>query len=144
MTAYHLDTAELRRRLSDLAEGNGLILVDVTMASGRRRSLLRVLVDRPGRVTVDECASFSRLLEDFLDRETLFDSPYLLEVSSPGIGRKLESPEDWRRTVGRTLRIELADEVFEARLESCDGSSLSFEEGRRVPLTDIVSASEVL
>jgi ribosome maturation factor RimP len=136
----------VRTHVEALAEANGLILVDLRLtAAGRRGGLLRILVDRPGRITLDECADFSRLVGDLLDREMVLDIPYVLEVGSPGVGRRLETAEDWRRTVGRQLRIELADSVvFEGLLESYDGERLAFSEGRSVLASDVVSAVEVI
>lgn len=139
------DEEGIRAAVAALAEANGIILVDVGMSSaGRRGGLLRILVDRPGRITLDECASFSRIVGDMLDREMLLDVPYVLEVGSPGIGRELETPEDWRRTVGRRLKVQLRDTVFEATLESYDGVNLAFEGGRTLAASDVVRATEVI
>lgn len=138
------DAASLRSSVSELAERAGLLLVDLSWVQPGRRGMLRVLVDRPGRVTIDECAAFSRMLEDHLDREMLIDCPYILEVGSPGVGRRLESEADWIRSVGRILKVESESEAFTAELLDYSGGCLSFEGGRTIPVSMVQKAFEVL
>jgi ribosome maturation factor RimP len=139
-----LDVARLKTAVSDLAARSGLLLVDLSWVQTGRRSLLRVLIDRPGRVTVGECAAFSRQLEDVLDRDLDPDGPYMLEVSSPGVGRRLESEVDWIRCVGRHIRVEIPGEVVEDELLGYEGGCLVFPGSRIVPTTMITRAVETL
>jgi ribosome maturation factor RimP len=139
-----LDVARLRNAVSDLASRAGLLLVDLSWVQAGRRSLLRVLVDRPGRVTVGECAAMSRQLEDILDRDLDPDGPYMLEVSSPGVGRRLETEVDWIRCVGRRIRVEMPGEVVEDELLGYEGGCLVFPGSRIVPAGMITRAVELL
>jgi ribosome maturation factor RimP len=139
-----LDVARLRNAVSDLASRAGLLLVDLSWVQAGRRSLLRVLVDRPGRVTVGECAAMSRQLEDILDRDLDPDGPYMLEVSSPGVGRRLETEVDWIRCVGRRIRVEMSGEVVEDELLGYEGGCLVFPGSRIVPAGMITRAVELL
>ncbi|MFO7949810.1 MAG: hypothetical protein R6U36_05500 [Candidatus Fermentibacteraceae bacterium] len=140
-----MELEDIRGEIEELADQADLLVVDLVTAGSERRRLLRILVDRPGRVTVGECADLSRRVQDLLDSRIPESEPYLLEVSSPGIGRELTTPVDWRRTVGRVLRVELDDgEVFEAELADYDGTCLSFPDGRIVPTDLIRKAKEVI
>lgn len=140
-----MELEDIRGEIEELADQADLLVVDLVTAGSGRRRLLRILVDRPGRVTVGECADLSRRVQDLLDSRIPESEPYLLEVSSPGIGRELTTPVDWRRTVGRQLRVELdSGEVFEAELADYDGTCLSFPDGRIVPTDLVRKATEVI
>ena len=87
-----------------LAEGLELVHVEYQRETGGR--ILRIYIDRPQKVTLDDCAVISRQLSDMLD--VYFDSsmpPYTLEVSSPGRQRPLSRLKDFERFKGRKARI---------------------------------------
>jgi ribosome maturation factor RimP len=88
-----------------LTESLGLELVQVQYQHESMGWTLRILVDRTGGVTVDDCASVSRELSDLLDVEDLIPNAYHLEVSSPGLDRPLVKPEDYSRFVGREITL---------------------------------------
>jgi ribosome maturation factor RimP len=70
-----------------------------------RRSVLRVIVDRDGGVDLDAVAEISRAVSAALDAtDELGGSPYVLEVTSPGVDRPLTAPRHWRRNIGRLVR----------------------------------------
>lgn len=99
----------LRERLVELAgpvvEAAGCELVDIVTAVERRRGVLRVFIDRPGGVTIEDCAAVSRELAAVLDVEDLIPGSYDLEVSSPGLDRALRKEEDFRRFAGRRVKV---------------------------------------
>lgn len=140
-----MEELQLEERLEPLVGETGLLLVDMSLARAGKHLVLRLLVDRKGRVTVGECAALARRIKDLLDGEMLLDSDnYRLEVSSPGVGRALSSDADWERTVGRLLSLQLDDGTFVGRLTGRDGDSLVFEDGGRVSLSAVLSAVELL
>ncbi len=135
--------------LFDLAENlvreSGLLMVDLSVKNTGRTYLIRLLVDRPERVGINECVALSRKLQDAMDENLLLSSEnYRLEVSSPGIGRPLSTEVDWVRSVGRRLSIRLEDGSFVDWLDGYSSGILKFREGREVSTADIVSAVEVL
>jgi ribosome maturation factor RimP len=89
--------SELRR----IAESEGCELLDVEFHG----SVLRIILDHPDGVTLEHCASFSRQASAVLDLEDFGPSSYVLEVSSPGLDRKLYGPRDYERFVGRLVRV---------------------------------------
>ena len=80
-------------------------LVEMAVSGGHRRKIVRIFVDRPDGITVDECAALSRDIADMLDTRDPIDSTYLLEVSSPGLTRPLKTDRDFERVVGKSLRL---------------------------------------
>jgi ribosome maturation factor RimP len=101
---------EVARELDDRIEALGLELVEIEWGGTPRRPILRIRVDlpdsEPGRgVTVEDCARASRALEEWLDGHPAVPERYVLEVSSPGVERPLSRERDFRRFVGREIRM---------------------------------------
>lgn len=79
-----------------------------------------------------------------MDRDMIDAGSYILEVGSPGIGRRLESENDWVRCVGRVIRVETESETIENELLSYEGGCLVFSESRIVPVSVITRAVETI
>ena len=91
---------EVRQLAGPLAEDAGFELVDVEFLVQGRHRIVRVLLDKPGGITVGDCSSFSRRLADCLDMNQTVAGSYHLEVSSPGVDRPLRSLESVQRFAG--------------------------------------------
>lgn len=88
----------------------GLILVELIWRREPVGRVLRLIVDRPeGGVTLDECALVSRQASHLLDVEDPIAEPYHLEVSSPGLTRRLKTPRDFTVFAGRPARLVVRD-----------------------------------
>jgi len=92
-------------------EGAGLELVDVTFHGGAGRKILRVVIDRDDGVDLDTIAEIAEQVSRRLDLEGFAPGPYELEVSSPGIERPLRRPSEFRRHVGRSVKVKVAHPV---------------------------------
>ena len=92
-------------------EGAGLELVDVTFHGGGGRKILRVVIDRDGGVDLDTIAEIAERVSRRLDLERFEPGPYELEVSSPGIERPLRQPSEFRRHVGRSVKVKVLHPV---------------------------------
>ncbi|HEY2867251.1 MAG TPA: ribosome maturation factor RimP [Pyrinomonadaceae bacterium] len=90
----------------EVAEGNCFELVHCQIAGSRRSPVVRVFIDKPEGVTVEDCAVVSREMEAILDREDLIPTSYVLEVSSPGIERELFTIDDFKRFAGHSARVK--------------------------------------
>ena len=107
-----------------VAASSGLEVVDVEMRGGGKARMLRVFLDKSGGITHEDCASFSREFGTILDVEdAVGGGSYVLEVSSPGLDRKLTCPADYERFVGSRVKLTTREPVsgnrhFEGRLES--------------------------
>ena len=133
------------RALRSLAEpvvaGLDCDLEDVTVRQAGRRRLVRVVVDHDGGLSLDLVAEISRTLSAVLDDSTILgESPYVLEVTSPGVDRPLTSPRHWQRAVGRLVAVDLHDGgSVQGRVNAADeqAASLTTDEGdRRVPYAE--------
>lgn len=91
-------------------ESEGLELVDMEFKAGKARSLLRIFIDKPGGVTLDDCENVSRQLSALLDVEDIVKSAYVLEVSSPGLDRPFKTDRDYERSIGQYVRVHYSEE----------------------------------
>jgi ribosome maturation factor RimP len=101
---------ELFARVTELVEPvlvrEGYELVDVEVLGSGPATILRLFIDKPGGVTLDDCASVSEVVDAMLDVEDPFESSYSLEVSSPGLDRPLRKPQDYERFVGKKAKLK--------------------------------------
>jgi ribosome maturation factor RimP len=106
-------TGSLRERLIALIEPQlerlGYELVDLEYAAGRGHALVRLYIDAPAQVTVEDCANVSREVSALLDVEDPIPSAYTLEVSSPGFERVLRTEAHFGRFVGSRVFVELKE-----------------------------------
>jgi ribosome maturation factor RimP len=129
-----------------------LELVHAEMAGGRQ-AILRIYIDKPGGVTLDDCATVSDQVGVILDVEDLIPHQYTLEVASPGLDRGLYKPSDYERFAGRPAHIKLSEPLagqrnFHGTLLGLDregemAALLEDETGRRhrLPLAKIIKAN---
>lgn len=94
----------------------GLELVEVQFRQENQGWVLRVFIDGPKGISLDQCTKVSRELSDFLDVEDLIAQAYTLEVSSPGLERPLRTAADFKRFSGKKARIKLRDVVAEQKV----------------------------
>lgn len=124
---------EVRQLAAPLAEESGYELVDVEFAFQGRTRAIRVLLDKPGGITVGDCAEFSRRLGDCLEMNQTVPGAYRLEVSSPGIERPLTTLDAVRRFAGQRAALTLRDAIGGRRRYE---GVLREPEGTRVAVTD--------
>ena len=86
---------------------NNFELVDVEYVKEADKFYLRVYIDKEGGITVDDCEIISRALSDRLDADDFIEDSYILEVSSPGLGRPLKKERDFERSIGKEVEIKL-------------------------------------
>jgi ribosome maturation factor RimP len=130
-------TARLTGWLAPTVSAAGYDLEELVVRAAGQRSVVRVVVDRDEGVSLDDVAEISRALSEVLDAqdEALGRSPYVLEVTSPGVDRPLTAPRHWRRNVGRLVSVAVgppgAREQVTARVLRVedDGVVLAVEKG---------------
>jgi ribosome maturation factor RimP len=107
--------ARIRERVQALLEQSDLELVDLELGGSPRGMVVRVLVDKPGGVSVEDCARVSRAVGDDLEAAEAIPGRYVLEVSSPGIDRPLKRREDFERFLGERAEVVTVEKIGEQR-----------------------------
>jgi len=140
-------TSRVLAVLEPVVSDAGYDLEDLTVSAAGRRSVVRLLVDKDGGITLDDVADVSRLVSDALDAAdeqdpTLLGTSYVLEVSSPGVDRPLTEPRHWRRNVGRLVRASLRDgSTAQGRVTAADDAGLTLDEERVLPWAELARGS---
>lgn len=130
----------------------GYVLVDIEFISSPSGGTLRLFIDKPdGGITLDDCEQVSRLLSPLLDVENIIQGRYFLEVSSPGINRRIRKKGDFEKFAGKKVKIHLRSPQDGRRkitgiIEGVEGSEVLISEdpakpNRRVPLANISRAN---
>ncbi|HJC63814.1 MAG TPA: ribosome maturation factor RimP [Candidatus Blautia merdavium] len=91
--------------LIPIVDAHGFELVDVEYVKEGSNFYLRAYIDKPGGITVDDCETVSRAFSDKLDETDFIEEAYIMEVSSPGLGRPLKKEKDYKRSMGKELEI---------------------------------------
>jgi len=147
-----VEIEKIRQAAERVARSEGIEVVDVEWKVGRQR-FLRVYIDKPEGISHRDCELVSQQLSVILDVEDLVPGPrYILEISSPGLDRKLIRPADFERFVGRLARISTLEPVenakfFEGRLAGYADGMVQIEVKGRVialPLGGIRKANLVV
>lgn len=118
--------------LNPIIERHGFELVDVEYVKEGSQWFLRVYIDKPGGITVDDCEIVSREFSDILDEKDYIEDSYIFEVSSPGLGRPLKKEKDYVRSMGeeveiRTYRAVERQKEFVGLLKAFDKDTVTIE-----------------
>lgn len=101
---YESKTEEL---ITPIVDEKGFELVDVEYVKEGSNWYLRAYVDKPGGITINDLEAVSRKLSDQLDEKDFISDAYILEVSSPGLGRPLKKEKDFDRNIGKEIEVHL-------------------------------------
>ena len=125
--------------LAPIVEQAGFELVDVEYVKEAGNWYLRGYIDKPGGITVNDCEAVSRVFSDKLDEDDFIEDSYILEVSSPGLGRPLKKEKDFARSIGKEVDIKLYKAVEKQKdytgvLEAYDKDTVTIglEDGTRI------------
>ncbi len=105
MTKREEYEARAEKMLEPLMKENGFELVDVEYVKEAGQWYLRAYVDKEGGITLDDCELVNRAWSDMMDRDDFIEDAYVLEVSSPGLGRQLKKDKDFRRSIGEEVDV---------------------------------------
>jgi len=124
---YEQKTEEL---VTPIIESNHFELVDVEYVKELGNWYLRIYIDKSGGITVDDCEIVSRALGDKLDEKDFIEDAYILEVSSPGLGRPLKKEKDFERNLGAEVDVKTYKPIekqkeFNGILEAYDKDSVT-------------------
>lgn len=134
--------ARTEELVQPLVAGKQFELVDVEYVKEGGSYYLRIYIDKEGGITVNDCEDISRPFSDILDQEDYIEGSYILEVSSPGLGRPLKKEKDFKRSLGEEVEIRLFRQVEQQKewigllraydqqtvtIETEDGREMTFE-----------------
>jgi ribosome maturation factor RimP len=139
---------ELTRLLEPTVERLGYELADLELRLAGRDSVIRVFIDKPEGVGLEDCEAVSRQVSALLDVEDPVPGHYVLEVSSPGLDRKLTKPAHYQRYVGDDIRVQLRFPVegrrkFRGKLLSANEEAIEIDvdgQSHELPLATIDTA----
>ena len=125
--------ARVEKFLVPIMEEHRFELVDVEWVKEAGTWYLRAYVDKEGGISVDDCETVSRRLSDWLDKEDFISESYILEVSSPGLGRPLTKDKDFARSIGKDVDVRLyrardKRKDFTGVLKAYDNDTVTIEE----------------
>ncbi len=126
---YEERTQEL---LVPIAEEAGVGIYDVEYVKEGREFYLRAYIDKEGGVTIQDCERVSRALSDRLDEEDFIEDAYILEVSSPGLGRTLKKDRHLQMSMGETVEVKTyvpidKQKEFTGDLKAFDEDTITIE-----------------
>lgn len=120
----------------DIAGECGVEIVDISFMGRGKYALLRIMIDKEGGITLNDCETFSKRFEGYLEVEGDITGNYTLEVSSPGLDRPLKSQNDFKRNIGKLMRIITKEKIhdqcfFVGRLMEISDSALVLSVGKK-------------
>ena len=120
-------TEQVTQAIAPAIVAAGFYLEDVQVLSHGRRRTITCIVDGESSLNLDEVTATSKIIAEILDTATFLDeTPFTLEVTSPGVDRPLTHPRHWRKNLTRLVRITLNNgEVVEGRIQNSDEVSVS-------------------
>jgi len=142
--------AGIRQIAKDAAAESGVEFAHTEIVGSKRNMTVRVYIDKPGGVPLEDCSIVSKRMEAVLDADDLIPSAYLLEVSSPGLERELYSIDDFAKFVGQRAKVKLSEaidgqKVFIGRIAEAEGGQIAIEEKTlgliRFPYNKVVKAN---
>lgn len=132
-----MDKQAIESRIRSIAEAaaadNGVELVHTEFAGAKKSLTLRIYIDKPGGVSIEDCTAVSHSVEAALDADDFIPDPYLLEVSSPGLERGLYSEADFAKFAGSKAKVRTSEPIggqsnFSGRIVSVADGEVAFED----------------
>ena len=132
------------------AEENGVEFVHSEIVGSKRNMTVRIYIDKPEGVTLEDCSTVSRAIESVIDADDFIPTPYVLEVSSPGLERPLFSIQDFEKFAGKKAKVKTSDAIngqanFNGRIEAVEGTEIVFEDKTngtiRIPFDKVAKAN---
>lgn len=146
--APKLIDGRLKQIVENAVSSRGVELIEMFHVRTGKRQLVRVVVDKLGGVSVDDCAEVSRRLSADLDMAEVIEGRYTLEVSSPGVDRALKTPADFRRKMTRKVHVKVStdgtrQETVEGTIDAVTDDSVTVG-GRPVPFDRVVEGKLIV
>ena len=142
---------KIEQHFCEIIESNGYFLIDFVFRGEKQSKVIEVYIDNLIGITVDDCASLTRLLNDELENMGYGEESYRLDVSSPGADREIKYFQQYKKHVSRWFNLEYMDGEkiikIEAKLKSIEENLLIFEKDRKeikIQYNDIKQAKVII
>ncbi len=149
-----MEQASIAQRIEKIsasaAKKHGVEFVHSEIAGTKRNMTVRVYIDKPAGVTIEDCSTVSHSIEEVLDADDFIPSAYVLEVSSPGLERGLYRLADFEKFTGKKAKIKTAQPLdgqanFNGRILSVEQNEIVFEDRTsgtvRIPFAEVEKAN---
>jgi len=146
-------TQTITELIEPVLKEDNLDLVEVEFKKGGKQWFLRIFIYKESGITVEDCHRVSRQIEDLIDVNEVIDSPYTLEVSSPGLDRPLKREKDFLRNTGKKIQVNAFSPIkdrkqFSGTIKDFKENTLYLvetkEEVLEIPLSNIASAKLII
>jgi len=133
MSIKPIVSERIQEMAAQVAADNGVELVHIEEKGTGKSRTLRVFIDKPEGVSIEDCSTVSREFGDLLDAEDLIHTEYILEVSSPGLERELYSLKDFERFAGSLAKVKTHKPVngqknFRGKISKVEGEEIFFDD----------------
>jgi ribosome maturation factor RimP len=140
-----VENESFRAKISAAVQDECIVVVDVQVKGSRGRPHVRAILDHRERgLTIDDCAAWSRRIEEVLDADPEFPRTYALDVMSPGVEHPLTEAWQFRKHAGREVQLNLHPEeggeeerVEKGVIETVDDTHVNLAGGSSIPLAEI-------
>lgn len=145
-----LIVAKIDKIATEAAAQNGVEFVHSEIVGSLRNAVVRIYIDKPNGVTIEDCSTVSRAMEEVMDAEDFMPAAYVLEVSSPGLERPLFKLADFERFAGKRAKVKATEPIggqanFNGRITGVEGDEVVFEDKTngsvRIPFDKIAKAN---
>ncbi len=130
---------ELKQVIKNIVEDNGCELYDIEETKEGDYKYYRIYITKPGGVSLNDCTTINNLISPIFDVEDPIDGKYFLEVSSPGIERKLTKKEHFQKSIGERVKVNTTDGKLKGTLTYADEETIKVDD-KEVKYEDIKKA----
>ena len=129
-----MEAKEIEALIAPLVEQEGGEIVDLQWRREGHQWILRLFVDKPEGITLDDCAYFSDRVGAFLDEKNAIEQSYVLEISSPGLDRVIKKDKDFEKFAGKAVKVKIkiaenGQRRFSGVLKGLDGDKVAVQVG---------------
>lgn len=145
-----LNKKEILNQVKKITEDLGYLFIEMNFRGDSRNHILEIYIDNENSVNVEDCAKVSRAIGEMIEIESLIESRYRLNVSSPGIDRPMKYIQQFKKNIGRSFELVLEDEKdkkYKGKLTSIEDDNLIFEienKIKEINMSNIKSAKVII
>jgi ribosome maturation factor RimP len=143
-----MEAKEIETIITPLVEQEGGEIVDLQWRREGHQWVLRLFIDKPNGITLDDCAIFSDRIGAFLDEKNAIEQSYVLEISSPGLDRVIKKDKDFERFAGKAVKVrvkiaESGQRRFAGILKGLQDEKVAVQVGESVKTFDKKNIDEI-